>query len=256
MGVHCTRGEPNEIELAAAHRLFYRSLAGTSSRTAGVPGTRPGPFNIAPMGPNGPQWGSIRSRPLICTYTPWGVRVAELAKPRKTPARKHLPLHVVNRYGMQGYIEMARNTANATGICGIAMQASHALGRHCTSVLGWYLSTANAAGACGIAMQASYALPCCTMPALVSIIARTGLGHQDKPSAVFGWANTGVPLTSNPGHLRHRHAGELPYQDQGQLHQRSGPLIPFDSLDFATFERSFVASPRMLHSSTTRAVSL
>ena len=27
-----------------------------------------------------PKWGSIRSRPLICAYAPWGVRVDELAK--------------------------------------------------------------------------------------------------------------------------------------------------------------------------------
>ena len=42
--------------------------------------------------PISPQWRSIRCRPLICTYAPWGciVRVDELAKSRKTPPPKKI----------------------------------------------------------------------------------------------------------------------------------------------------------------------
>ena len=36
-----------------------------------------------------PQWGSLRFRPLTCTYAPWGVRVDELAKSRKITHPKH-----------------------------------------------------------------------------------------------------------------------------------------------------------------------
>ena len=36
-----------------------------------------------------PQWESIRFRPLICTYAPWGVRVDGLAKSRKIPTWKN-----------------------------------------------------------------------------------------------------------------------------------------------------------------------
>ena len=46
-----------------------------------------------------PQWGPIRFRPLVCTHTPWGVRVGELAKPRTIPTRKGLPHFCWTRSG-------------------------------------------------------------------------------------------------------------------------------------------------------------
>ena len=53
MGHTC--GWPNEIELIAAHELFYRSLSGPWSPTRGSTGsrsTRREPFNFTPMGVN------------------------------------------------------------------------------------------------------------------------------------------------------------------------------------------------------------
>ena len=44
-----------------------------------------------------PQWGSIRSRPPIRTYAPWGVRVDEQAKSRQMPTRNNLPLFLASR---------------------------------------------------------------------------------------------------------------------------------------------------------------
>ena len=51
-----------------------------------------------------PRWGSVRFRPLACTYSPWGctyspwgVRVDERAKSRKIPTRKILSLVFVCR---------------------------------------------------------------------------------------------------------------------------------------------------------------
>ena len=46
---------------------------------------------------NPPQWWPIRNRPPICACAPWGVRVDELAKSRKIPTRKYLPLFFVSR---------------------------------------------------------------------------------------------------------------------------------------------------------------
>ena len=76
MGHTC--GEPNEIELAAAHVLLYRYLAGQHARALeqreqGVrvrrpllrrQGTRREPFNSTPMGVNPISSGSPHVRPM------------------------------------------------------------------------------------------------------------------------------------------------------------------------------------------------
>ena len=71
-----------------------------------------------------PQRGSIRFRPLICTYAPWGVHVGVLAKSTKRPTRKILPFFFVSRHSAH---------VNTRGTFTTPESASHALERHCTS---------------------------------------------------------------------------------------------------------------------------
>ena len=49
-----------------------------------------------------PRWGSVRFRPPICAYAPWGyiVRVDARAKSRTTPTRKTSPPYFVISHGL------------------------------------------------------------------------------------------------------------------------------------------------------------
>ena len=102
-----TCGEPNEIELTAAHVLFYRSLSGLTRKEvdalfdhvcAGQPAALVTTAKVRVPGRSvPPRWGSIRFRLALRTYNPppWGVRVVSLTKSRKIPTRKMLPLFFV-----------------------------------------------------------------------------------------------------------------------------------------------------------------
>ena len=126
MGVHRTRGEPNDIKTNTHPRMLPLVIVNRQQQQQGRTGpgamnciavhpngtmdtggatqphvfdkirtgggTRRGPSNSTPMGVNPIPFGPPRVRPMGCI-----VRAASLTKPRKPPARNTSPLCLVGR---------------------------------------------------------------------------------------------------------------------------------------------------------------